>query len=697
MSEKITRYVVIAVFVLVAIGLLFAPAWSNPVPAGVESEGGVVAGALLARLPDGGKLYLPLRKTDVRLEVTAGVVSAEVTQRFTNDTASPLEAVYIFPLPSRASVTGMELRVGDRVISSVVKEKQEARRTYEKAKRAGKKAALMEQERPNIFTTSVANFLPGETVEVKLTYMAPAEYRRGVYDVTFPMVVGQRYIPVKLERRADGSASVEAAVKDAARLNPPLLHPSVDSGHRLTLTADIYGMAIDQIVSNTHAIDVHRPGRGSRSASVTLSRKETVPDRDFSMSIYLKKSSDPAVSFVASAGEEVSHALLSVFPPTAQGGEHREPAPREVIFLVDTSGSMSGTSIGQAKAGLSLCLDMLRGGDRFTIVRFANGYSSFSPDLREATPERMESARRYVQGLTAGGGTEMQRALRHVLSFPRRGRRMRLIVFLTDGAVGNDHSLMRLLDESLDGARLFAFAIGSAPNEYLVRKMAEIGRGQARFIRSHEDIGEVMADFFRTLDEPVLTDVRLSWEGKGGEGKVRFYPDPPSDIYLDRPLQVVVQYPPDFSGRLLVRGKLDGEEASYSFPVESGGGVRHRAIEKLFGRAMIGEMMFRWIRGTPAEKKTLRKEIVDAALRYQLVSRFTSRVAVEERIQRAPDGALVTVPVRVPLPRGWNPGAFFPTATNDRALLAAGLVLMLAGGGAALGRRRAAAGCGHVR
>jgi Ca-activated chloride channel family protein len=332
---------------------------------------------------------------------------------------------------------------------------------------------------------------------------------------------------------------------------------------------------------------------------------------------------------------------------------------------------------------------MLRGGDRFTIVRFANGYSSFSPDLREATPERMESARRYVRGLTAAGGTEMQKALRHVLSFPRRGRRMRLIVFLTDGAVGNDHSLMRLLDESLDGARLFAFAIGSAPNEYLVRKMAEIGRGQARFIRSHEDIGEVMADFFRTLDEPVLTDVRLSWEAavRGGEGKVRFYPDPPPDIYLDRPLQVVMQYPPDFSGRLLVRGTLDGEEAGYSFPVESGGGVRHRSIEKLFGRAMIGEMMFRWIRGTPAQKQTLRKEIVDAALRYQLVSRFTSRVAVEERIQRAPDGALVTVPVRVPLPRGWNPGAFFPTATNDWALLAAGLVLMLAGGGAALGRR----------
>jgi Ca-activated chloride channel family protein len=292
----------------------------------------------------------------------------------------------------------------------------------------------------------------------------------------------------------------------------------------------------------------------------------------------------------------------------------------------------------------------------------------------------------------------MQKALRHVLSFPRRTGRMRLVVFLTDGAVGNEHSLMRMLDESLDEARIFAFAIGSAPNEYLVRKMAEIGRGQARFIRSHEDIGEVMADFFRTLESPVLTDVRLSWEGKGGvrpEG-IRYYPDPPPDIYVDRPLQVVMQYPTGFSGRLVARGILDGEEVEYAFPLEPKEGQRHRAIESLYGRALIGDLMYRWIHGTPQEKTHLKEKIVEEALRYQLVSKFTSRVAVEEKIERRPEGTLVSVPVRVPLPRGWDPGAFHPTATGDPALLAAGLLLLLSGGGIALGRRRAALEKRHV-
>jgi len=259
---------------------------------------------------------------------------------------------------------------------------------------------------------------------------------------------------------------------------------------------------------------------------------------------------------------------------------------------------------------------------------------------------------------------------------------MRLIVFLTDGAVGNEHSLMRLLDENLNGARLFAFAIGSAPNEYLVRKMAEIGRGQARFIRSHEDIGEVMADFFRTLEAPVLTDLQLFWEDDGGESvgdAVRFFPDPPPDIYVDRPLQVSMRYPRDLAARLVVRGNRDGREESFSFPMGERMEENHPAVEKLFGRAHIGDLMFRWIRGDQEEKDRLRGEIVEAGLRYQLLSRFTSRVAVEERVERAPDGRLVTVPVKVPLPRGWKPGAFFPTATNDWFFLLAGLLLMLSG------------------
>ena len=316
MEDKTTRYVIITVFVLAAIGLFFAPAWSGQLRPDGPPVDEAAAGGMLARLPGGGKIYLPLKKTDVRLEVTSGIVSAEVTQQFTNDTVHPLEAVYIFPLPSRASVTGMKLRVGSRIISSVVKEKEEARKTYAKAKKAGKKAALVEQERPNIFTTSVANFLPGETAEVTLTYMEPAEYRRGVYDVAFPMVVGQRYMPVTLERRSDGSAAVAPVVEDAARLNPPLLRPSVDSGHRLTLSAEIFGLAVDRVVSNTHAIDVHRPGRGQGATTVSLARGEVVPDKDFNMSIYLEESGDPVSSFVVSPGEEESHGLLSVFPPT---------------------------------------------------------------------------------------------------------------------------------------------------------------------------------------------------------------------------------------------------------------------------------------------------------------------------------------------------------------------------------------------
>lgn len=600
------------------------------------------------------RVVLPLKKTEVRIDVTAGIARTEVVQRFHNDLDRPLEAIYIFPLPSEAAVEDFEIRLKDRVVKSSVKEREQAKVAYEQAKADGKKAALFEQERPNIFTTSVANLLPGESVDICFSYVEPLRFRKDRYDIAFPMVVGTRYIPFDYKK------------PDAGRLNPPVLHPSIDPGHRLSIEVSLAGFPVKEVVSSTHAIEVRENERDRYL--VSLSRSETVPDSEFSIAVLLRKNEAPSVSFVQSSADE-AYGLLSVFPPIGKKRKHK-PLPRDVVFLIDTSGSMSGESIAQARSGLNRCLDMLQPEDRFTVVRFSSGFSWFSPALRAAEPDKLAAATEYIDGLAATGGTEMQPALEYVLDLlPHETARLPMVVFLTDGDVGNEDSLINLLSKKLGDTRLFTFGIGSAPNEFLMHRMAETGRGKSRFIRSHEDVGEVMADFFQTLEAPVLTDVSVHWEG----ASVHAYPERCPDIFHGRPLQLVARASGGFGGCIRISGLLDGEKQEYHVDIGGETAGRHAAIGKLYGRMQIKDLMVRLMQADePGCQEELKQTIIKTALKHQLVTRYTSRVAIEERVV-VKGGDLVSVNVPVPAPKGWS---LYATATHETLQLLAGVLIL---------------------
>lgn len=626
-------------------------------------------------------VFLPLRRTDIRLHLTGGVLTSEVEQEFTNTSKHPLEAIYVFPLPSKATVTEMELRVGNRIIRSIVKEKEEAKKIYEAAKSSGRKAALVEQERPNIFTTSVANFQPGETVKIKLITIQAAEFHQGSYNITFPMVVGPRYIPGNLPYAHNN------------RITPPLAHPTFDTRHRARIETTIEGIPAAEITSNTHAIKVNTPRDPSGPFQISLRKKLVLPNCDFNLKIRLADNQTPTLSVVRSENEDTEYSLITLFPPTDDAnGKAQEAMPRDVLFLIDTSGSMSGESIGQAKAGLLACLKRMNPQDQFTIVRFSDEYSSFSPDLRPADESRLEAGRSYINHLQSGGGTEMQPALQHTLRIPGRDDSMRLVVFLTDGAVGNEKSLLRLLDQELGNARLFTFGIGSAPNEFLMRKMAEMGRGQTRFIRSHEDVGEVMADFFKTLDSPVMTGLNLIFRDRKGLPlqEISYYPNPLPDIFRERPVQVVARYPKGSLQSIQITGTSDATERSYDYNLDDGRNVNSKSIGKLHGRAQINELMLARMRTDEEDQLyDLKRQIVETALDHQLVTQFTSRVAVEEQVKLTLLGQLRSVKVPTLLPRGWNPGAFFPTSTTDPLLILVAIMMILVAGSLFTFRKKA--------
>lgn len=653
-------------------GLVAMMAGAAPEP--TSGSGHWQAGVMLGRTGVDGAppVLLPLKRTDVQLRLIAGIVSATVTQVFSNDTAVALEAIYLFPLPSRAAVTDMELRVGDRRIRSVVQEKAEARATYETARAAGKATALMESERPNLFRSSLANFMPGEEVSVTFTYTETADVVGGIYNVTFPMVVGERYFPATSALTAAEPATPVAALP----LNPPMLAPEHDPLHRVALTLEIYGVPVERITSSTHALVTQsirgRPGawRVSPAAGLVLA------NNTFSVEVEPPLGEDPVPTWVTSTQEQSTYGLLTLFPPLAPTAALS--VARDVVFLIDTSGSMSGDAMRQACQGLDACLAMLRPEDRFTIVRFASSFSAFRPAPEAAVADTVAAARAFVAGLQADGGTEMQPALRHSLAMLNDGTRLPLVVFMTDGAVGNEAELMRLLATDLGRARLFTFGIGSAPNEYLMRKMAELGRGQSRFIRADEDIGLVMADFFRTLASPKLTDVTVSWLDafELPLTPVGAYPSRCPDVFIDRPLQVVAAFGDTLPAAVVISGTQAGEARAFRYAL-GGEGFAHTLVGRLFGQAQIDDWMTTLTvnPGGDAGLK-LKARIVAAALEHQLVTPYTSRVAVEEQLVRAPDGVLHTVAVATPPPQGWSPAA---TGTQDTLRLLGGVLAMLTG------------------
>ena len=632
-----------------------------------ESKESQFPGSVVAREQgkiNAKRLSLPLKKTRVQMTLIGNVLRTELVQEFKNETAVALEAAYVFPLPSNSAVYDMVMEFDERIIRSVVKEKQEAKRVYEKAKKAGKKTALLDQSRPNIFKTSVANFMPGETMKVKLVYVESLDYKKGEYVVNFPMVVGPRYIPISMKKRKRGAQNTED-------INPPIIHPRIKVDHHLELDLEISGLPVESVKSTTHIIDSREEG-----GIYKISLREAIPNADFNLKIKLDTQQEATVTLVEDGGEEDKYSMISILPPTI-AQKNTVAVPRDVIFLIDTSGSMDGASISQARLGLKKCLQLLGSKDKFSIVRFSSDYSSLSPNLMELTESNRELAETYIDELQADGGTEMQPALDYCLSIKGRAQAARLLIFLTDGDVGNEDDLMRLVNTKLGKTRLFTFGIGSAPNEYLMKKIAELGRGQSRFIRSHEDVGVVMSDFLKTLSVPVMTDVVVNlYDDSGAEiNDISFYPQSLPDLFHERPLRGFFRSDKSVS-RVELRGLVNGEVQSRSYELGSNKEDDRPLVRRLYGREVINDLMLQYLLAKDQQSSDeIKKRIVAIGLQYQLVSQFTSRVAVEEKISRTEDLVKVNIPNH--LPRGSNPAQFTSTGTNDTFYMLLGLVLVL--------------------
>ncbi|MCB1889439.1 MAG: marine proteobacterial sortase target protein [Rhodocyclaceae bacterium] len=645
-------------------------------------------GTLLFREAGGpGQFAAPLLATDVQIHVSGPLAHTRVEQTFLNPADDWFEGIYVFPLPENAAVSRVRMRIGDRLIEAEIQERGEARATYEAARAAGQRAALVEQERPNLFTTSVANIGPRQEIVIELEYRQALDYRvengRGGYSLRFPMVVGPRYLPGGGGTDEERDLVVAGApVADGARISPPVLAEGERRVNPVSLRINLdAGAPLASIESPFHAVEVLELDANRRQ--IRLSEGNTPADRDFELRWHLLEGHAPAASLFFEPGEDGrTYALLSLMPPSLRDDAPR--MPREVVYVIDTSGSMEGESIVQAREALQMALRRLAPADRFNVIAFNSEPTAMFPSALPADTHNVAFATRWVGDLAADGGTEMAAALALALDDDGDAERIRQVVFLTDGAVGNEAQLFGLIQQRLGRSRLFTIGIGSAPNSYFMRKAAQFGRGSFTYIGRTEDVKAHMAALFERLESPLARDIRVQWPAGA---RVDMWPERIPDLYFGEPVVLAAELD-HLDGEVIVEGKLGGRP--WQHRIALGEASLGSGIGSLWARRKIDALMDRLSLGN--DEAAVRAEVLPLALAHRLVTRYTSFVAVDKTPVRPASEGLAEGQVPTHLPHGWQQQAVFGElprgATDSRWLTATGLAaLLLAAALLALGRR----------
>lgn len=595
-------------------------------------------GLLLKTNLPGLYVEAPTVSTDISLHVRGVIARGLVRQRFENTTDRCVEAVYVFPLADDATVDKMRLKVGVRTIDGRIKERAEATRVYEEAKSQGRRASLLEQHRPNLFTVSVASMAAGETAEIEIEYQQVVTYEEGKFSLRVPLTIAPRYTP-------SGHSSLPPMRHAAPRAerNPVAMHVDLDAG-----------IALASVTSPTHEIEP-APLSGRRVEV----KKTMASDRDFIIEWLPQLGALPkSAEFSETVGNE-RYTLLMLYPPDV--AQHpRAVLPRETIFIIDTSGSMAGESLEQAKKALLTALRRVRPTDRFNVIEFNADARMLFPESQIADRANVNAALEWVDALQSDGGTEMLGALRLALPANARAQTsedVRQVIFITDGQVENEPQVFAYIRENLGASRLFTIGIGNAPNTFFMRSAARAGRGTFTQIGDVREVDAAMSAVFRKLESPVLTDIVV--EHGGARQSVR-------DLYAGEPLVVALKSKAP-SARIAASG--------WNETLSLTSGESHPGVAKLWARQQIDiarDSVF-----TGANADDVRREIVTLALAHGIVTEHTSLVAVDTTPAHVDPQSCTSELIPINAPEGWGGGGVLPQGgTNATLWIAVGCVLL---------------------
>ncbi len=698
-----------------AVGIAYSVWGAQKTPTAAHASINDAAPGQLAIIGKDGKAagLCPLKRTDVTADISGYVARVTVKQEFANTSSTPVEAVYTFPLPSDAAVDDMTMTIGTRIIKGQILKREDAREVYESARAAGKAAALLDQERPNIFTQSVANIMPGERVLITISYVNLLKYEDGKYEFVFPMVVGPRFVPAggygqsgqrgapSPEKTITRDPGKESVVTDAEKITPPITPKDTRAGHNIFLTVNLdAGLRIQDVRSKVHEVDARRVGE--TKAVVRLKNEAEIPNKDF-------------ILHYTAAGSEIASGMLHHAKPPQQASAQplanrtngyftlilqppmappqTQISPKEMVFVIDQTGSQSGWPIAKAKEVMKHCINNLNPGDTFQLIGFnTQVFPCFNKPV-PANAETIDKALKFLAPLEGRGGTDILKSVDYALQIPDDPNRLRIVCYLTDGYVGNDMQIIDYIRKNRGRARMFPFGIGNSVNRFLIDGMAREGKGVAEYVTVETNAGarmrtdtldakrspdaeNIAGKFYKRIASPMLLNVEVDWGTLPVED---VYPKAIPDLFSAGPIILRGRYSRPDEGDVTIRGILRGKPWSQTIQVNLPA-IRNdgSAIPTLWAREKIEDLQSQdWLGAqTGNPKPEIQAQIVNTALEYRLMSQYTSFVAVEQRVVNV-GGKQRTVDVPVEMPEGVSYEGIF----GDKADT-------LSRGGRMLGRRQ---------
>ncbi|MEJ2912332.1 marine proteobacterial sortase target protein [Pseudoalteromonas sp. C12FD-1] len=566
-------------------------------------------------------------KSDANMTLTGLINHVVVKQTYQNDNPFAVNARYVFPLPDESAVHAMTMRIGERVIKGQIDKKVEAEKKYQAAKKAGKQAALVRQQRANMFITNVANIGPGEQVVIELEYQEIIDYSSGTFAIRFPTTITPRYhaISGEVEFNEQNQAPVKTApsgwLSPVYSIQSAAYNDDDAPSSKFSLNIDIdVGLELVDINSKFHNVDIHNPAFGQYT--VALNEQNAI-NRDFVLEFKpLQKESAQAAFFTQQFDNGDRYGLAMLMPP----GDHftqTQRLPREMVFVVDTSGSMHGQSMEQAKKALFYALSLLDSDDSFNIIGFDNVVTPMSDSPLIASDFNLRRAERFIYSLEADGGTEIQGALDAVLDGSRFEGFVRQVVFLTDGSVSNENALFKNIQRKLCDSRLFTVGIGSAPNSFFMRRAADIGKGSFTFIGSTHEVQPKMQQLFDKLAHPAITNLTLSDESTN---RLDFWPSPLPDLYFGEPIMVAIKL--NDTNQITLSGQT--AQGPLNIKLSAQNSANAKGIDKLWARQKIKSLLLY------NDRQSVKNEVQELALTHQLLSPFTAFIAIEHALVKEP-------------------------------------------------------------
>ena len=618
---------------------------------------------------DASYLLSPSLNTQVKIKVTGSVARTVLTQTFQNTSDQWLNAVYVFPLPENAAVDHLQLHIGERIIEGQIAEKQQAQQRFAEAQQQGKKASLVSQQRPNLFSNAIANIGPGETIVVNIEYQQNLPYQNQAFQLRFPLAITPRY----------HAQNASDTMPEEQLPTPPI---ATHLAENISIEVALHsGVALRRIDSEFHAIETNKLAEGHYLITLAPS---AIANQDFVLNWQPELSTTAQTVHFQQTVNGQQYGLLMVYPP-ADTSELTLHAEREVIFVLDTSGSMAGESLKQAKTALLLALSELSPKDRFNVIEFNSYAQNLWQESKPASLPAITEARNFIVNLSANGGTEMASALNLALGHntPATDSGIRQVVFITDGSVSNEASLMSLITEKLRNSRLFTVGIGSAPNSYFMTEAALMGKGSYTYIGSVDQVQHKMQQLLAKLAHPALTDIQLSINGQAAslQQHLEFYPSVIPDLYLGEALTLSYRQltPQMENAQLSLQGKVQQQDWRHvldTSPVE-----RQSGLNVLWARHKISQLsrdQRKALMDNSGDSQTdyFRQQITQTALQHHLVSQYTSLIAVDITPSKPQNAVAVKLPISGRAGSG-NVLAQLPqTATQAELNLFLGLLLL---------------------